>query len=304
MTKSIKHIICLGQCSVDTIFIAQNYPREDSKMEVTNVKTNPSIGGPACVAAVTLKKLGENVKFIGAIGKDIEGKFVNRKLKELKIDSSLSVRSNKTQKAFITINEKTNSRTIFYEKTEATSLKLNNKVLQAIKNSKLLLVDAMFIDDSLKALKVAKENNVPTVIDTGSYKTGITKLLKYCDHIVVPEGFSLTYGRTHNKTIEKLKKYKPHSITITLGSKGSITYSRDNIKKLKTPALKIKEAHIIDTTGAGDVFHGAYAYGILQGWSIGKVIKFAATLAGLNCTNYGGPPRNESVKKALKSTQK
>lgn len=294
MKKTPKPAVFLGQVSIDHIYSLNFYPLEDSKSEVKSLQK--SLGGPAAIAGATISRLGEKIKFIGLTSSDDDGEFIKKELKKYKMDLSLLHISKTSQKAFITVNNKSGSRTIFYElpvTKNPKGLSLNRNDLKAIKDAPLLMVDSMFLNASLNALKIARENNVPTIIDTGSYKKGITKLLKYCDHIVVPEEFSKKYGINHKNTIDKLKKFKPLSITITLGPKGSITWSLDRSKTFKTPALKIKA---IDTTGAGDAFHGAYAFGITQNFSIEKTLKLATIVAGLKCQNAIIPSKNAAFK--------
>ena len=110
-------------------------------------------------------------------------------------------------------------------------------------------------------------------------------LIRYTDHLITAENFIGEYfpEQPLASRLGRLKEMGPQVVTVTLGQKGSVSLWEDIPYRL--PALTVQAR---DTTGAGDVFHGAYTYGLLQGWSPPERIRWATVAAGLSCRSLGG----------------
>ena len=142
------------------------------------------------------------------------------------------------------------------------------------------------------------------MVDAGRIRAGMLELADICDYFVCSEEFAREFTGNDRfepeEAIHKMSTFKAGTVTITFGAKGSIT--RNNNETFKTPAFNVD---IIDTTGAGDVFHGGYIYGLLQSWDIQRVVKFASAFAALKCTKLGGRagiPTLDSVNRLLKES--
>jgi len=151
--------------------------------------------------------------------------------------------------------------------------------------SDLLLVDGLMMDASISAVKRAREMNIPTMLDAGSARPGMTGLAGLCDYVVASEVFAegLGWGLKPEALLKEFKALRCNALTVTQGENGSITVSDDCI--IRMPAFTVEA---VDTTGAGDVFHAGYIYGLLQGWDLETVLRFAAALAALICMRVGG----------------
>ena len=138
----------------------------------------------------------------------------------------------------------------------------------------------------------------------GSVREGMIELAHLCDYVVCSEEFARKFtesGDTFDadKAIMHMKSFGAKATTITLGEKGSITLHGDTI--FHTPAFNVD---VVDTTGAGDVFHGGYIYGLLQNWNIQIAVKFASAFAALKCRKIGGRagiPGLEEVESFMKT---
>ena len=143
------------------------------------------------------------------------------------------------------------------------------------------------------------------MLDAGRVREGMIELAQLCDYVVCSEEFAVELtGSKKSCDIEKavmsMKPFGTKAFTITLGDKGSITIAGEDI--FQTPAFNVE---VIDTTGAGDVFHGGYIYGLLQKWDIKKVVRFASAFAALKSQKLGGRagiPTLEEVKSFLLAT--
>lgn len=117
---------------------------------------------------------------------------------------------------------------------------------------------------------------------------GMIELAGLCDFLVCSEEFAREYvGSEHafdpEQVIRQMKSLGSPTVTITLGEQGSITCHGETV--FRAPAYKVD---VVDTTGAGDVFHGGYIYGLLQKWELKEVLRFASAIAALKCRRLGG----------------
>jgi ribokinase len=120
------------------------------------------------------------------------------------------------------------------------------------------------------------------------------ELISLSDYVVASEEFGkdVLYGENRSvftesfrpeDALQKIRSFGAHICTLTLGGRGSVTNAEDSV--FHTPAFKVD---VVDTTGAGDVFHGGYIYGLLQKWGMRDVVRFATAFASLKCRKLGG----------------
>jgi len=138
---------------------------------------------------------------------------------------------------------------------------------------------------SLYAAKKAREMGIPVMLDAGRLHEGILEVAENCDYVVASEEFIKDLGWKDDPLSlrKEVRRLGAKVVTITFGERGSVTFIDDEI--IKTPAFKVKVA---DTTGAGDVFHGGYIFGLLKGWEIRDVLTFASAMAAIKCEEIGG----------------
>ncbi len=135
------------------------------------------------------------------------------------------------------------------------------------------------VDVSLFAATKAKSSGVPVVVDAGRVRDGMLELCKLCDHVVGSEEFARGLGLkdiSDDSFFLGLADRFPGVLTITLGNAGSVTVTDGKV--LRTPAFDLDA---VDTTGAGDVFHAGYAFGVISGWvslSVGTRWTMSATI--------------------------
>ncbi len=300
-------VVGLGQCSLDNLFIVDSFPAPDTKKEIIDWTT--AGGGPVATALVGLSRLGISCSFHGIAGDDEAGKKIAESLLSEGIDVNglLTRHRSYSQVAFIAIEKGSGKRTIFWKRPSADPLKPLELPRNFLDDSAFLLVDGLMAETSLYAVKKAKEKNIPVMLDAGRIREGMIELAHLSDYVVCSEEFAreLANGIQFDpeKAVMSMKSFGSKAATITLGNKGSITLCGDEIFRM--PAFDVD---VVDTTGAGDVFHGGYIYGLLQKWNIKDVVRFASAFAALKCRKPGGRagiPRLEDVEKFLnKSTGK
>lgn len=291
----MKTVVGVGQCSLDFIASVKNYPLEDMKQEALDLTIQG--GGPVATALVSLSRLRVRTVFLGQVSDDWAGLDIIKGLKEEGVDTS-SVKIEKggaSQQAFIIANRKTSSRTILWMRPTAPPLSPVEVTPGVIKKGDILLLDGLMTDASLKAAGIAKKYGIPIMLDAGRVREGMIELAALSDYIVCSEDFAKGISPDIRVALKKLSLLSPRAATITLGKRGSITWADGAV--FRQSAFKVKA---VDTTGAGDVFHGGYIYGLLEGWDIKKTVEFASAFAALKCLKPGGRSGIPTLSRTLK----
>jgi ribokinase len=297
-------VVGLGQCSLDHLFVVDSYPEKDTKKELTEWLV--SGGGPVATALVSLSRLGIECSFFGITGDDDSGDRIRESLRSENVEiSGLMKRQNSSsQIAFIAVEKGSGKRTIFWKRPSAESLGPEELPSDFPGDAHLLLLDGLMKGASLYAAEKARSVNIPVMLDAGHVRDGMLQLVSLCDYVVGSEEFARELLGTEDpfspgKAIEAIHSYGVRTVTITLGDKGSITSSEDGM--FHTPAFTVCA---VDTTGAGDVFHGGYIYGLLQNWNIRDITTFASAFAAIKCRKLGGRagiPSLDEVRSFLQS---
>ncbi len=278
----------LGQCSLDNLFIVDSFPEQDTKKEI--IQWTTAGGGPTATALVSLARLGLDCSFYGVIGDDEAGRKIKDSLESENINiAGLQKRPlSESQAAFIAVEQKSGKRTIFWKRPSAAPLRPDELPDDFLDNTDFLLIDGLMAEASIHAAKKARKKDIPVMLDAGKARKGMIELAHLSDYVVCSEEFAREFagcGKRFNPedAISIMSSFCSRATTITLGEHGSITASGN--KKFRTPAFKVD---VVDTTGAGDVFHGGYIFGLLQKWEMKDVLDFASAFAALKCKKLGG----------------
>lgn len=288
----------IGQCSFDYLGLTDTYPAVDTKKEM--LEWHEQGGGPVATALVALSRLGVKCRFYGIVGDDDFGLKIRRSLADEGVDvSGLKKReASVSQVAFIAVEKRTGRRTIFWKRPTGEALKKEELGENFLGSGGMLLVDGLMEDVSVHAVSEARKQNVPVMLDAGRMRRGMIELAGLSDYVVGSEEFARDLGweLSPEALFREREKLGVKVLTITLGARGSITAPSQG-DCFETPAFKVDA---VDTTGAGDVFHGGYVYGLLKGWRLDKTVTFASALAAMKCTKVGGragiPQLSEVVK--------
>lgn len=278
-------VVGIGQCSWDYLAVIDSFPASDTKAEVSDWQEQG--GGPVATALVTLARLGMPGDFHGVIGDDQEGDKIRESLHAEGIDiSGLVTRNNAlSQKAFVAIERISAKRTIFWERPSGAALLPAELPEALLADCCFLLLDGLMPEVSLFAAKKARGLGIPVMLDAGKVRPGMLEIARICDYLVASEQFALDMGWSGDPAAfqRQAKNLGADVVTITLGAEGSISYRGSEIISL--PAFPVEAR---DTTGAGDVFHGAYVYGLLRGLNLCDTIRFASAVAAMKCRTIGG----------------
>ncbi len=279
-------VVGLGQVCVDYVGRVPTYPPEDTKMEMDGLFS--SCGGPAATALVTLTRSGVPCSFLGSISDDPFGVQIVRTLKKEGVNTSfLKIAPGlNSQFAFIVVSGSEGKRTIFWNRSSAPELSPMEFSLHSFPKARVLHLDGLMLDAGKEAARQARSLGMTVVMDAGTVRDGTLDMIPGVDILIASQAFADAFTGPdvpRQKAVECLRELGPKQVVITLGAKGSIGLDRGGI--VRQEAFPVAS---IDTTGAGDVYHGAYIFGFLKGWNMGRCMAFASAAAALKCRNGGG----------------
>lgn len=292
-------IITIGMSCYDQFFYVPNYPQENRK--VFSHHYLQSGGGPCGNASYLLALWGEDVYHITTLKNDLNGLFVAEELNNIgvNLDYSLINADQVTCTSTILVNQENASRTIITNKNQYEKIvskqereKLDKFIasLNQQPHPHVVLIDGH--EYELSDYILSKIENKIVVMDAGNVRESNLKLAKYTDYLVASENFAqdlidvkdLTESKDQLKALKEISKLskKNNTPVITLGEKGVIALINNQIHHYAA-----YNCLPIDTTGAGDIFHGAFCYGIYYQWDLEKTIYFSSLTAAISIEHNG-----------------
>lgn len=278
-------VVGIGQCSFDILGQTQGYPACDQKAELSTLLIQG--GGPVATALVTLARLGVATAMVGAVGDDAFGPQIRSGLVAENVDCRFlrDVTGAASQVAFIAVDAE-GHRTIFWHRGEARPAIPDEFEAVLTSGVRVLHLDGLHLEVAVPAAEIARSNGVTTVLDAGTRRPEMERLLPWIDHLVVSENFARQWSGVDDfeAALRLLAEQGAQVVTITRGRKGSVSLDQEG-RLLVQPAFPVD---VVDTTGCGDVFHGGYIYGLLQAWPLAQTVRFAAACAALKTRRMGG----------------
>ena len=291
-------IVGIGANVYDTLITTPFYPVEDTKLRASGVKECG--GGPCGTGLVAAAKLGASAAYIGALAKDSGGEFLLADMKRFGMSTDFvdMVEGKSSFSSYIVLSEESASRTCVFNKENLPDFELDEKKADAIRTAQVLMVDGNELENAVKGAKIARDSGCKVLYDAGGLYKNVEKLLPYADILIPTEEFALGHtGKTTAEDAAKclFDKYSPEVVVITQGVKGGIIYDGKDIKSY--PSFKVDA---VDSNGAGDVFHGAFAFSVSMGYNYYKSCVFSSAVSALKCTKLGArdgvPSFDETIK--------
>jgi ribokinase len=299
-------ITIIGSINLDTTLRVSNMPKPGETLHAKEHFT--AGGGKGANQAVAAKRSGADTYFIGAIGKDGAGQMMSELLEYEEIDTSAVevLESQSTGQAFITVDDSgENSIMIFSGANNAFTPEHVEKSQEIIKKSDFLIAQfESSLDSTVAAFKVAKKNQVRTILNPAPARTDIPQDLLATTDIIVPNeteaelitGIKVTDNESLKAAADYFHNIGIKAVIITLGSKGAY-YDIDGGKSGIVPAFKV---NAVDTTAAGDTFIGAMSTVLKADFSnIIEAITYGSRASSITVQRYGAQPsipyKNELV---------
>jgi len=273
-------VLCIGHASYDLVFSLAHHPEADEK--TTADKLLGCGGGPAANAAVTVARLGCVAAFSGYLGGDIYGDSHLKELQAEGVDTRLVVRGGAPTPLSVVLVKPDGKRALINYKGETKALPSNSVNFSGI-YPKVVLFDGHEPDLSLSFLEQAC-GKIPAVLDAGSLHGGTLALMGKVDYLVCSEKFALQYAGDEHAALSRLAELAP-VVVITLGERGLIWRRGADSGNIPAPQVSA-----IDSTGAGDAFHGAFAAAVSVGMEWLDVLHYAGIAGALCCTQMGARP--------------
>ena len=240
-----------------------------------------SVGGPAVNAAITFTKLGGTGTYAGFIkGHNFSNWIVDNISPYNIIIKDLSFK-NQAKPVFSSVVSSIDSgdRTIFYSAPKIYNVLISEDFLN---NIDIVLLDGFYIKTAINIAKLAHKKKIPIVLDGGSWKDGMEDLLPYIDIAICSNDFKIPRINGTKKMITKLKTYGVNKIAFTRGEKPIIAYDVN-----QETQIPISATNVLDTLGAGDVFHGAFCYYWLDSNDFVTALRNASKIASFSCVFKG-----------------
>jgi sulfofructose kinase len=290
-------ILGLGFVAVDELLYVDAYPAADAKTQIRHRERQ--CGGLAATALVAAARMGCRCAYAGALGEDEHSQFVLRRFREEGVDVS-HVRHRvdaRPVRSTIIVDGQRHTRTILYDLSGVDGADSSWPPEDLIRSVKALLVDHCGVEGMIRAAEIARHAGIPVVADIeGSDHPDTARLMELADHLILSCGFArkITGENDPAMIVQALGSPGRRVAAVTCGKDGC-WYVSDQQPGISChqPALAVET---VDTTGCGDVFHGAYAAALVHGFDVPSTVRFATAAAGLKAARPGGqsgiPSRN------------
>ncbi|MEE8256305.1 MAG: PfkB family carbohydrate kinase [Acidobacteriota bacterium] len=278
-------VVGIGENVMDTLLLVERYPARGTKTHLLTSSRQP--GGQVASALVACHRLGLMTRYVGKFGDDADAKqqIESLKIESIDIEFCPTVSNCPGRTSIIIVDRATGERTIYWNRDSRLAVKPGELNQEVICSGKLLFVDGQDVEASTQAAKWAREAGLPVVADLDTIQPGIENLLPNLTHLIASREFprKLTGADKMQTCLSQLhKNFGISTVGVTLGPEGALLLDQGEF--YYSPGYRVAA---FDTTGAGDIFHGAFIYGLLQGWAWEKTLDFCNAFAALNCTALG-----------------
>ncbi len=282
-------ILGLGCVAVDDLLYADAYPVADAKVQIR--RRERQCGGVTATALVAAARLGSRCAYGGVLGEDELSLAVVENFHKEGVDLT-HLRRRKGARpihAIVIVDESRRSRTIFYDLEGASGALPDWPPAEVIRAARVLFVDHFGVEGMLRAAGIARAAGIPVVADFETDEgPGFAELLAQVDHLIVSREFAErhTEASSPSNAVDRLWNADRKAVMVTCGSEGCWWRAEPGPDEVRhQPAFSVD---VVDTTGCGDVFHGAYASALARGLAMEDRVRIATAAAALKATRRGG----------------
>ena len=276
-------LVGVGLNAIDTLIPLSHFPARGSKTEYNQSSILP--GGQTATAVIACQTWGLSTRYIGKLGNDDAAELHRREFDRTGVDARLIAVPDALSPQSLIIVDDGGERTVLCRRDERLLLQPFDLDRAWIQNARVLLVDGFETAAATQAAQWAREAGIAVIADLDEAYAGVEDLIACVDHLIVSRDFPsrLTGERNLERALRLIKRQFGCAITAaTLGADGVIAW--DGHDFYTRPAYRVS---VTDTTGAGDIFHAGFIYGLLQNWPLERRLDFACAAAALNCTCSG-----------------
>lgn len=278
-------LVGVGSNATDTAIVVPRYPEYNTKSAF--LEERMEAGGQVATAVIACRALGKRSKYVGAVGDDERGRFQMESLRKSGVDirDVRVVRGCPNQTAYIIIDRRTGERTILWYRDPRVALTPEMLSPEQVCCGRVLHVDAVDLQATAAAASWARDAGILVTCDVDTLYDNMDHLLQHLDYCIASANFPEAYTgeRDPFRALEILRgEFGMRVAAMTLGADGVLALGDSGFHY--SPAY---EVDAVDTTGAGDVFRGAFCYALLEGWPLERALNFSCAMAALNCTKIG-----------------
>ena len=279
-------VVGLGYCSWDYLGVLDQIPEFDAPT-VSLSDFAISGGGPVSTALVTLARLGARTGYIGAIGDDEPGVNLKHAYGQEGIDiGRLRVQPGaRSPVCMVLVQTHTGRRSILCHRGSFKEVELDAKDRAYITAARFLHLDGHHMAAAITAAQWAREAGGTVVFDANRPRPRLDELLPRVDVLITNASFPHAYTGEQDlgKAARRFMSMGIKLVVTTLSEQGCVVFTSEGARQVRGFVVPV-----VDTTGAGDAFHGAFIYGLLRDWDLHHTATFANAVAALNCTALGG----------------
>lgn len=276
-------IVGVGLNATDTLIPVAQYPASGSKVEIRSAAVLP--GGQVATAMVACQSWGLRARYVGKLGDDDAAARHAEEFKKAGVETCIvTAPSCSSQQAFILV-EDSGERTVLWKRDERLTLRPEELQRAWVTDARALHVDGHDTAAAVTAAKWAREAGIPVVADLDELYPGVEALLENVDYLIVSRdvpGRITGNADLFEALVQVQERFGCYLTAATLGHEGVVACI--NGAFCHRPAYQVD---VVDTTGAGDIFHAGFIYGLLRDGCLAQTLDFACAAAALNCTGHG-----------------
>jgi sugar/nucleoside kinase (ribokinase family) len=280
-------VLVIGRSCLDIIAGVERFPAENQKTPLAFRLMEG--GGQGSTSACCISRLGGQVVYVGRLGDDAEGRFCLQRLKDFDVETEhvSVVPGGRTPVAYIFVTRASGARTIFYEPNPLPRMEMTAIIQTLISKASVILLDP---ETTYLAADIQRcKNDTPKIVyDCERWRKGIEAMMTAADYFIPAAGFLgaeelALDAATLPDRIFQLKSRIGGKLIVTNGEDGAYYLLENRICHVAAPAVDA-----VDTTGAGDNFHAAFALAVARGLDLTRSVKLATAVASISCGAYGG----------------
>jgi len=280
-------VLVIGRSCLDYIAVVNQFPAENQKLPLEFRLTEG--GGQGGTSSCCISRLGGKVAYVGKLGDDEEGRICLQRLADFGVTAEFVeiVGGGKTPVAYVFITAGSGARSIIYDRNTLPKIKIDATLKKLVAQTGVALLDpeVTYLGGQLK--KVAG-SSVNIIYDSERWREGIEDIMNTADYFIPSSEFLAAdelqfHDMSFNQRIIKLNNMVAGNLIVTHGEKGAYYIADDTLYHVPVP-----EVNAVDTVGAGDNFHAAFALALAKGFDLHQMVKFSVAVASLSCREYGG----------------
>jgi len=276
-------LVGVGLNATDTLIPLTTYPARGSKVEYRNVSIMP--GGQAATAVVACQTWGLSTRYVGKLGEDDAARLHRNAFAHAGVEAQLTTVPGAASPQSLILVDEGGERTVLCRRDDRLLLQPRDLQREWILNARALHVDGYETAAATVATGWARDAGIPVIADLDELYEGVEALIENIDYLIVSRDFPCRLMEDSNleSALRRMQRRFGCRLTAaTLGEEGVLAW--DGRQLLHRPAYRVP---VVDTTGAGDIFHAGFIYGLLHGWPLERQLDFSCAAAAMNCMAAG-----------------